>query len=95
MYLALAGLGEFRLDALRLEDQISWYDRKISYNQTAFKSLKVPTISSVAVIPVFSIFPVVRWVTAVAGIVIAVSEGVQQIDQSTLIGSLIDPRARH
>ena len=65
----------------RLGDQISWYDRKSSYNQTVFKCLKVLTISSAAVIPVLSLFPVMRWVTAAVGVVIAVSEGVQQINQ--------------
>jgi uncharacterized protein DUF4231 len=65
----------------RLEDQISWYDRKSSYNQTAFKSLKVLTIASAAVIPVLSFFPDLRWITAAVGVVIAVSEGIQQINQ--------------
>ena len=65
----------------RLEDQISWYDRKSSYNQTAFKSLKVLTIASAAVIPALSFFPDWRWITAAVGVVIAVSEGVQQINQ--------------
>ena len=65
----------------RLEDQISWYDRKSYYNQTAFKSLKVLTIVSAAVIPVLSFFPDLRWITATVGVVIAVSEGIQQINQ--------------
>lgn len=65
----------------RLEDQISWYDRKSSYNQTAFKGLKVLTIVSAAIIPLLSIFPDLHWITAAVGVLIAVSEGIQQINQ--------------
>jgi hypothetical protein len=63
----------------RLEDQLAWYDRKSSYNQKAFKRLKVCTIAAAALVPVMATtYPLV---TAGLGILIAVIEGVQQVYQ--------------
>jgi hypothetical protein len=41
----------------------------------------VLTIASAALIPVLSFFPDLKWITAAVGVVIAVSEGIQQINQ--------------
>lgn len=66
----------------RLEDQISWYDRKSVYNQRMFKRLKGATIIAAVAIPLcaglggqFAI------ITGVLGALIALIEGIQQLNQ--------------
>lgn len=67
----------------RLEDQIGWYDRKSTVNQRRFKLLKGITIVSAAVIPVLSTGPVPygREIAGGLGILIAIVEGLQQLNQ--------------
>lgn len=72
---------------LRLEDQISWYDGKSNGAQNWYKRLKIAQIGLAVLIPIASHLPTdyVRWVTAIAGSIIALLEGVQHMNQySTL-----------
>lgn len=71
----------------RLEDQLQWYDTKSTQCQKWYKRLKLVQISLAVLIPVLShLDPVyAKWVTSVAGALIAVLEGVQHMNQySTL-----------
>lgn len=67
----------------RLEDQIEWYAARSRVSQKRFKLLKVITIVSAAVIPVLTTSGVSHGaqVAAALGILIAVVEGVQQLNQ--------------
>ena len=67
----------------RLEDQINWYDQKSSLNQRRFKLMKGLTIASAAAIPVLTTtaIPNGRYIAAGLGVLIAVMEGVQQMNQ--------------
>jgi hypothetical protein len=65
----------------RLDDQIEWYDQRSNNNQRAFKLLKVLVIAAAALIPLLAGLPVPVWVAGVLGVVIAVTEGVQQLNQ--------------
>jgi hypothetical protein len=65
----------------RLEEQIRWYDRRSARSQRLFKWLKFVTIFSAAAIPILVAVDVSAYVAAVLGGVIAVSEGVQHVNQ--------------
>lgn len=65
----------------RLEDQISWYDRKSGFNQRRYKVLKVVTIVSAALVPVASLMQLNRLYAAALGIIIVMAEGIQQLNQ--------------
>jgi hypothetical protein len=67
----------------RLDDQIDWYSKKSSLNQRRYKGLKVLTIASAAVIPVLTTAPVPSGslIAAGLGVLIAISEGIQQLNQ--------------
>lgn len=72
---------------IRLEDQLGWYDSKSAYCQGWYKRLKVVQISLAVLIPVFSLLDpeCAKWATSIAGVTIAVLEGVQHMNQySTL-----------
>lgn len=66
----------------RLDDQIAWYDRKASFNRTAFKIFKLWTILAAAAVPLLAAFGVtdVR-ILATLSATIAVAETVQQLNQ--------------
>lgn len=71
----------------RLEDQLQWYDTKSTQCQRWYKGLKLVQISLAVLIPVLShLNPMcAKWVTSVAGALIAVLEGIQHMNQySTL-----------
>jgi len=69
----------------RLNEQMHWYDRKSLHCQRWYKCLKVTQVSLAVLIPVMSLSEHVRWTTAVAGALIAILEGIQQLNQySTL-----------
>lgn len=71
----------------RLEDQLQWYDTKSTQCQRWYKRLKLVQISLAVLIPVLShLDPMyAKWITSVAGALIAVLEGVQHMNQySTL-----------
>ncbi|MGI9072486.1 MAG: DUF4231 domain-containing protein [Bryobacteraceae bacterium] len=67
----------------RLEDQIDWYSRKSSLNQRRFKLMKGITIASAAAIPVLTTttIPYGRYIAAGLGVLIAIMEGLQQLNQ--------------
>ncbi len=67
----------------RLEDQISWYDRKSLMNQRYFKRIKIVEISAAALIPFVSAFNFQKlaWVSGGLGVVITVLEGMLHLNQ--------------
>jgi hypothetical protein len=65
----------------RLEDQIQWYDQRSNRNQRTFKLLKIIMIVAAALIPLLVGLPVPAWATGALGVVIAVTEGIQQLNQ--------------
>ena len=67
----------------RLEDQISWYDRKSLANQHYFKRIKIVEIAAAAVIPFLSAshLPNAAWITGALGVVITILEGMLHLNQ--------------
>ena len=67
----------------RLEDQIRWYSRKSRANRVRFKALKTTTIVSAALIPALTLAKLPYWDQVVAGlgVLIAIVEGLQQLNQ--------------
>jgi hypothetical protein len=67
----------------RLDDQISWYDKKSQHAQYSFKALKIVQLVAAGVIPLMVVFgiPGPEKITAVLGLVILVVEGLQQLNQ--------------
>lgn len=71
----------------RLEDQLDWYDNKSSHCQCWYKRLKFIQISLAVLIPVLSQLgpEYAKWATSFAGVMIAILEGMQHMNQySTL-----------
>jgi hypothetical protein len=69
----------------RLEDQISWYDRKSGSNQRAYKRIKIVEIIAAAVIPFAAAFNgdfhYIAYVTGALGVIITILEGVLHLNQ--------------
>jgi hypothetical protein len=67
----------------RLVDQINWYDDKSQFNQRWYKHLKVLQVVLAVAIPVASHADpgFAKWLTASAGALIAVLEGIQHMNQ--------------
>jgi hypothetical protein len=66
----------------RLDDQISWYDKRSNRNQRLFKLLKVIVIGAAALIPFLAgLIIVPHWIIGTLGMVVAVTEGIQQLNQ--------------
>lgn len=65
----------------RLEDQISWYDRKASWNERMFKRLRIATIVMSSSIPLSAAFVKYALITGALGALIALFEGLQQLNQ--------------
>lgn len=65
----------------RLQEQIAWYDRKSQLCQQRFKALKILQLVTAAAIPVAVAVSADDWLVAVAGALIVVLEGVQQLEQ--------------
>ena len=67
----------------RLDNQLAWYDRKSRLNQRLYKILKAVTIVSAAVIPVLTTSGVKygAQIAAGLGVLIAVLEGLQQLNR--------------
>lgn len=67
----------------RLDDQIKWYSRKGGTNQRRYKVLKAATIVSAAIIPVATTAGGTTGakVGAGLGLLIAIVEGIQQMNQ--------------
>jgi hypothetical protein len=76
----------------RLEDQISWYDRKSLLNQRYFKRIKIIEISAPALIPFVSAlqFQPLAWVSGGPGIVITVLRRCYISTSMSRIGLRID-----
>lgn len=71
----------------RLSDQRSWYDSKSQHCHRWYKRLKIAQITLAVLIPATSLLPAecAKWAASIAGILIAVLEAVQQMNQySTL-----------
>jgi hypothetical protein len=64
----------------RLEQQISWYDKKSGAAQRNFKLTKYFTIFASATIPVVALYGL-NEVAALLGAMIAILEGVSQVNQ--------------
>ena len=67
----------------RLDQRIEWYDRHAAYNQRAYKVLKLIVIVAAALIPFLSGTEGFKpaWLVGALGVVIAVAEGIQQLNQ--------------
>jgi Protein of unknown function (DUF4231) len=67
----------------RLEDQIQWYDSRSVKNQWMFKVLKIIVIVAAALIPFLAglNLPQFQWAIGGLGVLIAVLEGLQQLNQ--------------
>jgi hypothetical protein len=65
----------------RLEDQISWYDRKSNRSQSWYKGLKLLEIGSAALIPFLAGVGAPSWLTGGFGVLIVVLEGIQHLNQ--------------
>jgi hypothetical protein len=67
----------------RLADQLNWYDRKSQYCQRWYKWLKCAQVAFAALIPATSLLPndCSKWAASAFGILIAVLEAVQQVNQ--------------
>jgi hypothetical protein len=72
---------------LRLEDQLSWYDSKSVHSQSWYKRLKFLQIALAIAIPVMSHLDptVAKWLTSIAGALIAILEGVQHMNQYSTV----------
>jgi Protein of unknown function (DUF4231) len=65
-----------------LDDQIEWYEKRSAQSQRLFKLLKIVVIAAAALIPFLAgITTVPAWVTGGLGMLIAITEGVQQLNQ--------------
>ena len=65
----------------RLEDQINWYDRKSNYSQKVYKWLKIIEIVAAALVPLSAGLHQPAPVTGSLGVLIAVLEGLLQLNQ--------------
>jgi hypothetical protein len=67
----------------RLEDQISWYDRKSSDNQRAYKRIKIIEIVAAALIPFVGAvsWSHIAYVTGFLGVIITFLEGLLHLNQ--------------
>lgn len=66
----------------RLEDQISWYNKNSLRSHFLFKMLKAVVIVCAALIPLLSgLQATLPWLTGSLGALIAVLEGLQQLNQ--------------
>lgn len=71
----------------RLIDQRNWYDSKSQHCQRRYKSLKLAQVTLAVLIPATSLLPgdCAKWAASIAGILIALLEASQQMNQySTL-----------
>jgi hypothetical protein len=65
----------------RLEDQIDWYDRKSNHCHQVYKWLKIIEIVAAALVPLFAGLHVPAPITGGMGVLIAVLEGLLQLNQ--------------
>ncbi len=81
----------------RLEDQLSWYDSKSNYCQKWYKWLKFLQIVLAVSIPVTSHLEpsLAKWLTSVAGALIAILEGVQHVNQYSMLWVMYRSTTEH
>jgi hypothetical protein len=65
----------------RLEDQISWYDRRSAANQRWYKTLKVAVLIITGLVPVSAAFGFPAAIAGLLGFFALVAEGLQQLNQ--------------
>jgi hypothetical protein len=65
----------------RLEDQINWYGRRSGYNRRMYKWLKGVEIVAAALVPLAAGFRFPAALTGSLGVLIAVLEGLLQLNQ--------------
>jgi len=67
----------------RLEDQISWYDRKSQVNQRSYKRIKIVEIIAAAMIPFLAGLHAayIAYVTGALGVLVTVLEGLLHLNQ--------------
>lgn len=65
----------------RLDDQISWYDRKSRYNQRSYKLLKCAEIAAAALIPFSAGLRASVFLTGTLGLLVVLLEGIQSLNQ--------------
>ncbi len=65
----------------RLEDEISWYDRRSGYNQKIYKMLKFATVAFAAIVPLAAALSASAWITGGLGVLIILVEALQQMNQ--------------
>jgi hypothetical protein len=67
----------------RLVDQLNWYDRKSQNAQQWYKCFKIAQVTFAALIPATSLLPAeyAKWTASVFGVLIAVLEAIQQMNQ--------------
>lgn len=65
----------------RIDDQINWYDGRASKNEKMFKTLRVGTIVISVSIPLCAAFVKYTIITGTLGALIALFEGLQQLNQ--------------
>jgi hypothetical protein len=72
---------------IRLEDQLGWYDSKSVYCQRWYKGLKIIQIALAVCIPLASFLEptFLKVATSVAGVLIAILEGVQHLNQYSML----------
>lgn len=81
----------------RLEDQLSWYDTKSNTCQSWYKGLKFLQIALAISIPVMSHLDpaLAKWLTSIAGALIAILEGVQHMNQYSTLWVTYRSTAEH
>jgi hypothetical protein len=65
----------------RLEDQIDWYDSKSISHQIWYRRLKVISIASAALVPLFSSLDGYAVLAGGLGVVVVIVEGLQHVNQ--------------
>jgi len=65
----------------RLEDQVTWYSKKSSFNRKRFQTLKVAQIVAGALIPFAASIGTPVYVASALGVLIVIVEGLQSLNQ--------------
>jgi hypothetical protein len=63
----------------RLEEQLAWHDRKASWNQKSYRTIKVAELIAAAAIPVVAAAGAPGWLTGGLGALVVVMEGINQL----------------
>lgn len=74
-------MNESDITMQRLDDQISWYDRKSVSAQRWYKGLKIVSMTAAALIPLVAGLGAKAYVTGGLGVLIVILEGIQHLNQ--------------